>query len=190
MTMGKLSPEARKGIAILAGAGLIVAATVMGLAAWHSSLGERIAQQQTEHDLLSARAAKKAREGAGRLTAANSPERLFLAGATPGLTMAGFQELVGEAAESSGLNVVRIQPFETSDAEAQYEATYRLGIDAEGRLEQLQAFLISVEAMLPLIFVTGLEIRPQMASDAGDPYPSEALRASFRIEAHGWRDQP
>ena len=97
---------------------------------------------------------------------------------------------MGEAAESSGLNVVRIQPFETSDAEAQYEATYRLGIDAEGRLEQLQAFLISVEAMLPLIFVTGLEIRPQMASDAGDPYPSEALRASFRIEAHGWRDQP
>jgi hypothetical protein len=173
MTMGKLSPEARKGLAILAGAGLLAAAIVTGLAAWHGSLGDRIAQQQAERDLLSARVAKKAREGAGRLTAADSPERLFLAGATPGLTMAGFQELVGKAAEASGLSVVRIQPFETSDAEA-----------------KLQAFLISIESMLPLIFVTGLEIRPQMAADAGDPYPSEALRASFRVEAHGWRDQP
>ena len=190
MTMGKLSPEARKGLAILAGAGLLAAAIVTGLAAWHGSLGDRIAQQQAERDLLSARVAKKAREGAGRLTAADSPERLFLAGATPGLTMAGFQELVGKAAEASGLSVVRIQPFETSDAEAKSETTYRLGIDAEGRLEQLQAFLISIESMLPLIFVTGLEIRPQAAADAADPYPSEALRASFRVEAHGWREQP
>jgi hypothetical protein len=190
MTAPRLSTEARKGLVILAGTALIAAAVLMGLVTWRNSLGEQIAQQQAERDLLSARVAKKIREGAGRLTAANSPERLFLTGATPGLTMAGFQELVGGAATNSGLSVVRIQPFEAEDDAAKSETTYRLGIDAEGSLDQLQAFLISIEAMLPLIFVTGLEIRPQAAADAADPYPSEALRASFRVEAHGWKDQP
>ncbi|MFM8747892.1 MAG: type II secretion system protein GspM [Aestuariivirga sp.] len=190
MTALRLSAEARRGLAIVAGAILIAGVSAAGLAAWHGSLEERVAQQQAERDLLAARVEKKVRDGAGRLTAADGPERLFLTGATPGLTMAGFQELVGGAAATSGLSVLRIQPFEASDGEGSSIPAYRLGIDAEGSLEQLRAFLISIEAMLPLMFVTGLEIRPQSAAGAADPYPSEALRASFRVEAHGWSEQP
>jgi hypothetical protein len=190
MSNRELSGEARKGILILAGAVLLAIGLAASLFAWQASLSDRIAQQQAERDLVAARAAKKAREGAGRLTSADSPERLFLAGETPGLTIASFQELVGAAAARSGLNVVRVQPFESGDDDAKTETSYRLGIDAEGSLEQLQAFLVSVEAMLPLIFVTGLDIRPEAATDAAEPYPSEALRASIRVEAHGWRAQP
>lgn len=189
MTGHRFSTEARKGIAILAGAALLAAAGVMAVTAWHANLVQRIAGQQAERDLLEARAARKARDGAGRLTAADTPERLFLAGATPGLTMAGFQDLVGRAAAESGLTVIRIQPFEAS-AGTDNGTSYRLGIDAEGSLEQLVAFLAAAEGMLPLVFVTALDLQPQAAADAGDPYPSEALRASLRLEAHGWSASP
>jgi hypothetical protein len=174
-----LPPAARKGAVILALLLLVVLGLAVGLFAWHGAIGERITTQQAEHDLIAARAARKAQEGAG-----DGVEQMFLTGATPGLMLAAFQERVGESAARSGLTVVRIQGLETGDAEG--KIPFRLGMDAEGSITQMRDFLVDIEASLPVMFVSGLELRPQAAVTEADAFPAEALRASFRIEAYGW----
>lgn len=185
---GAYSAEARKGMVILALAALLAIGLLYLLVAWHSSAADSLAQAQAEHELVAARAAKAQREGATRLTAADNVAAMFLEGNTPGLAFATFQSLVGDAAVRAGLAVKRMQPVDTGDAEA--TAPYRLSMDAEGGIEQLRAFLADVEASLPVMFVTGVEVQPVVAQGEGDGYPSEALRMTFRIEAYGWRTQP
>jgi len=179
-----LPPAARKGAVILALLLLVVLGLAAGLFAWHGAIGERITAQQAEHDLIAARAARKAQEGGLRLRAGDGVEQMFLTGATPGLMLAAFQERVGESAARSGLTVVRIQGLETGDAEG--KTPFRLGMDAEGSITQMRDFLVDIEASLPVMFVSGLELRPQAAVTEADAFPAEALRASFRIEAYGW----
>ena len=45
-------------------------------------------------------------------------------------------------------------------------------------------------ALIGVMFVTGLEIQPAAGEGEADQYPSEALRATVRIEAYGWRAAP
>lgn len=181
------SVEARKGMAVLAVAALAVATFAYLMLTWHSQESERLRQAEAEHDLVAARAAKAARDGATRLTAAADVAPMFLDGATPGLAFAKFQSLAGEAASAAGLAVKRMQPVDTGDGAG--SVPYRLSVDAEGSIAQLRDFLASVESRLPLMFVTGLEIQPVAPEGEGDGYPSDSLRATIRIEAYGWRPQ-
>lgn len=182
------SAEARKGMAILAAAALALCVLVYLLVAWHSAEAGRLAQAEAEHQMVAGRAAKAAKDGATRLTAADNVAPMFLEGATPGLVFARFQSIAGEAATAAGLAVQRMQPADTGDAEA--SVPYRLTMDAEGSIEQLRDFLADVESGLPVMFVTGLEIQPAAGDGAADEYPSEALRMTLRLEAYGWRAQP
>lgn len=182
------SAEARKGMAILAAALVALGVLAYLLLAWHSAAAQRLVEAEAEHQLVSARAAKAAREGATRLTEADNVAPMFLEGATPGLVFAKFQSIAGEAASAAGLEVKRMQPADTGDGEA--GTPYRLNMDAEGSIEQLRDFLADVESGLPVMFVTGLEVQPAARDGAADQYPSEALRMTLRIEAYGWRGQP
>lgn len=183
-----LSPEGRKGAAILAVVALAVAALAYGLFAWQGEESARLAQAQAEYDLVAARAAKALREGAARLSAADNVEQMFLEGATPGIAIASFQKLAGDAAAKSGLSVLRTTPVDAGDAGP--DALYRLSIDAEGSLEQLTSFLAEVERGLPVMIVRRLEVQPAAAEGSSDPFPSETLRITVGIDAYGRGEQP
>ena len=182
------STQARKGMAIIALAVVVLLLVAYAMFAWHSAASERLRQAEAEHQMVAARAAKAVRDGATRLTAADDVAPMFLDGATPGLAFAKFQSIAGEAAQRAGLAVKRMQPVDTGDAAA--SVPYRLSIDAEGSIDQLRAFLADIESTLPIMFVTGLEVQPAAAAGEGGDYPSEALRMTFRVEAYGWRAQP
>lgn len=184
----RYSTEARKGMAVLAVAVLALLALAYSLLAWQQAEADRLRQAVSEHEMVVARAAKAARDGAARLTAADNVAPMFLEGDTPGLAFAKFQSIVGEAASKAGLAVKRMQPVDTGDNEA--GVPYRLSVDAEGSVTQMRDFLVAVEAGLPVMFVTGLEAQPSAATGEGGEYPSEALRMTVRIEAYGWRAQP
>lgn len=182
------SMEARRGMAVLAVAAFAVIVLAYLILAWQSQEAGRLRQAEQQHQLVVARTAKAARDGATRLTAANDVAPMFLDGATPGLAFARFQTAIGDAASAAGLEVKRLQPVDTGDGEA--AMPYRLSLDAEGSIEQLRGFLADVESHLPVMFVTGLDIQPAAAEGEADQYPSEALRMTLRIEAYGWRAQP
>ena len=182
------STEARKGMAVLGVAGLAVAGLVYVIASLHFVAADRLRQAESEHEMVAARAAKAEKDGVARLTEADNVAPMFLDGATPGLAFAKFQSIAGEAASAAGLEVKRMQPVDTGDAEA--TMPYRLNVDVEGSLEQMRDFLADVESGLPLMFVTGLEMQPSTAEGEGDQYPSEKMRMTVRIEAYGWRAGP
>ena len=135
-----------------------------------------------------ARAAKAVREGAARLTAADQVEQMFLAGDTPGLAIANFQNIAGEAASASGLSVVRMTPVDVGDGGE--GRPFRLSIDADGSLAQLEAFLVAIERSLPVMIVSRLELQPAAAEGTADPFPSEALRISVAVDAEGTGAKP
>lgn len=182
------SAEARKGMAVLAVAGLALLAIAYLIVTWHAAALEGLRQAEAEHELVAARAAKAQRDGITRLTEAENVTPMFLEGATPGLAFAKFQSIAGDAAAAAGLAVKRMQPVDTGDGEG--AMPYRLNIDVEGSVEQLRDFLADVESGLPVMFVTGLEIQPAAREGEGAQYPSESLRSTVRIEAYGWRGQP
>lgn len=182
---GRYSGDARRGMAVLAVAGFVLLVIAYFLVAWQQAAAERLRQAAAEHEMVAARAAKAARDGATRLTGADDVTPMFLAGDTPGLAFARFQSIVGEAASAAGLAVKRMQPVDTGDTEA--GMPYRLNVDAEGSIAQMRDFLVAVEAALPVMFVTGLEAQPAAATGEAGQYPSEALRMTIRIEAYGWR---
>jgi Tfp pilus assembly protein PilO len=114
---------------------------------------------------------------------------MFLPGTTPGTTLAAFQSIVSGAAAESGLSIQRMQPLPTD--EVQGLAPYLLAVDAAGSLQQVQAFLVEVEAVLPIVIVTGFDIQPRSAEASSDQfYPSEDLALSLRLEAYAWRASP
>ena len=191
----RYSSEARKGLAVLVLGALAVAGLIYVVFAWHSAAADRLRQAEAEHEMVAARAAKAASEGATRLTEADSVTPMFLEGDTPGLAFARFQSIADKAATDAGLAVKRMQPVDTGDGEA--SAPYRLNVDVEGSIEQLRDFLASIESGLPVMFVTGLEVQPAAAAETpgegeqpGAQYPSESLRTTVRIEAYGWKAQP
>lgn len=188
MNRNGLSAEAAKGAVILAGLFVALLALAYLIFAWHGDAKERLQQAAEQHDLIAARAAKAAREGTARLAAADGVEAMFLDGATPGLAIAAFQRLASDAATASGLSVLRMTPVDI-DAGGQ-DAPYRLSIDAEGSLAQLQAFLAAIEAGLPVMFVTRLDIQPAATEGETAAFPSEALRISLGVDAYGWSASP
>jgi len=114
---------------------------------------------------------------------------MFLPGTTAGTTLAAFQSLVNAAATRTGISVLRTQPLPTD--EVQGLSPYHLAVDAAGSLEQLRAFLATLESDLPVIIVTGFEIEPRSSEGPeAQPYPSEDLAVSLRLEAYAWRGQP
>ena len=183
-----LSPEARRGIAVLGVAALAFLALMYLLLTWHAAAAERLRQAEAENALVAARTAKAVRDGATRLTTADNVTPMFLEGATPGLAFAKFQSIAGDAATAAGLAVKRMQPVDTGDGEG--ATPYRLSVDVEGSIEQLRDFLSDVESRVPVMLVTGLEIQPTAGEGEADQYPSESLRTTVRIEAYGWRAQP
>ena len=183
-----LSPDARRGIAVLGVAALAFLALMYLLLTWHAAAAERLRQAEAENALVAARTAKAVRDGATRLTTADNVTPMFLEGATPGLAFAKFQSIAGDAATAAGLAVKRMQPVDTGDGEG--ATPYRLSVDVEGSIEQLRDFLSDVESRVPVMLVTGLEIQPTAGEGEADQYPSESLRTTVRIEAYGWRAQP
>jgi hypothetical protein len=183
-----LSPLARRGVLAVFASCLLLA----GLAALpyvlQSRLAGEVAAQKAELALLTARASRvEARRQS--LTMADQPERMFLSGATDGAALAAFQIFVNEAAAMTGMSVLRTQPLPGEETEGL--RAHRLSVDASGSIEQLRAFLVAIESTLPVVIVTGFEIGPA-ASDApeGEPYPSEMLSVTLRLEAYAWRGAP
>ena len=190
LRLPRLSPLARRG-------GLIVILGALGLSllaalpyAWHASLSEQASAQRAELALLKEKVRARAEARGPALGADDPVETMFLPGTTPGTTLAAFQSLVGEAAAASGLSVLRLQPLPMDEVEGL--SPYRLAVDAAGGLAEVQSFLVDVEAMLPIVIVTGFDIQPHSAeAPAGQqPYPSEELAISLRLEAYAWRTAP
>lgn len=183
-TNSSLSPLARKGGVIVLG-GLVGLLLLAGLPfLWLGGLGEQVLADKAQYDLLAARAARLSDAGRVRLTEADQPARLFLPGETAGTTLAAFQSIVNAAAVKSGLGIMRMQPLPADTVNGL--SAYRLSVDAAGGIEQLRSFLADIESSLPLIVVSGFEIRPQNSATPGEqPYPSEALALSLRLEAYG-----
>lgn len=184
-TLTGLSQQARKGgLMLLAGLVLLTALAALPFL-WQAGLEEQARAGKAEFDLVSARVRRMAGDHRVRLTAADHPERMFVAGATAGTTLAAFQSLVSAAAVKSGLSVLRMQPLPAEAADGL--SPYRLSVDATASIEQLRAFLADAESTLPIILVTGFEIAPRSAAGpAEQPYPSEDLAVSLRLEAFGW----
>lgn len=183
-----LSAEGRKGVVVLGTGAFIFLFISLMLYLWLSSAQDEVRRLTAERDMVAARAERAQGRSGVLLGPSDNVQPMFLQGATPGLALASFQSVVSEAATASGLSVKRMQPMETGDAAA--KSPYRLGLEAEGSLEQLRDFLTRIESMLPVMFVTGLEVRPSSPEASQDPFPSEALRISARIDAYGWRASP
>lgn len=183
-----LSPEARKGVLVAAGGLVLMIAAVVLPYLWQAQLAQQVAAQKAELELVEARAAR-ANDRNPRLTESDKPERMFLPGTTAGTTLAAFQSIVGEAAARTGMSVLRTQPLPTDQIEGL--SPYRLAVDATGSLEQLRAFLVTLESTLPIIIVTGFEIQPRSSEGpAAQPYPSEDLAVSLKLEAYAWTGKP
>lgn len=184
-----LSPLARKGAFIAGGAfaGLLVAAVLPY--AWYAGSAADLEGARASYELLQARAERLASGAAPRITEADHPEDMFLPGTTDGTTIAAFQSLVTERAGQSGLSVLRMQPLPSEPVKGL--SPVRLAVDASGSLEQLRAFLADLEAGLPVVIVSGFDIVPAGAQGAeADPYPSENLAVTLRLEANVWRPTP
>jgi hypothetical protein len=185
----KLSARARKGALILLASAILLVALAVVPFFWNASLRERAAAQEADLALVKARVL--ARQGARGpvLTEQDEVQSMFLSGATAGSTLAEFQTIVGEAATASGISVLRMQPLPTEEAAGL--SPYRLAVDAEGGLEQLQSLLLDIEALLPVVIVSGLDVVPRSAGGSEpQPYPSEELAITLRLEAYAWRGAP
>lgn len=179
-----LSPLARKGGLTMLAGGVIAVLLAVGPFLWLGGLREQAAADKTQYDLIAARAARLAEGGGVRLTEADQPGRLFLPGETAGTTLAAFQSVVNEAALRSGLAITRMTPLPAETVEGL--PVYGLSVDATGSIAQLRSFLADIESGLPLVIVTGFEIKPQaVAGSEEQTYASEALALSLRLEAYG-----
>lgn len=186
LSIPSFSPQAAKGGAIVSAAALLLLVFAALPYMWNAGISAELDVKQAELDLLKAKLAAREGRGGPALTAADGIGRMFLPGTTDGTTLAAFQALVNEQAAATGLSVLRMQPLE---AEADGGISpYRLAVDAAGSLEQLKTFLIGIEAMLPVVMVTGFEIQPR-SSEGGEaqPYPSDDLTVSLRLEAYAWK---
>lgn len=183
----RLSPLAMKGGAIVLAAVLLLLAFAVFPLLWQAGLRDEAALQQAQLDLLKAKLAARAGRGPV-LTEAQPLDTMFLPGSTAGTTLAAFQETVGATAAVSGLSVLRMQPLAVEETGGL--TSYRLSVDVSGSLEQLRAFLVDIEAMLPLVMVTGFDIGPQSDEGSAPAYPSENLAASLRLEAYAWKGTP
>jgi hypothetical protein len=189
LSLPRLTPLARRG-------GLIVITTALALLllaalpyVWHASLSEQASARSAELALLKEKARARAAARGPALGPDDPVESMFLPGTTPGTTLAAFQSLVSDAAAASGLNVLRLQPLPTDEVEGL--SPHRLAVDAAGSLAEVQSFLVDVEAMLPIVIVTGFDIQPRAAQASGEqPHPSEDLAISLRLEAYAWRAAP
>ncbi len=185
----KFSPRAMKGARILLASVLLLLLLAVLPYVWHASLRQQVAAQTAELDLVKARVLARESARGPVLSEKDQLQDMFLPGTTAGTTLAAFQTLVSEAAAASGINVLRMQPLPTVEVEGL--SPYRLAVDAAGSLEQLQAFLLDVEAMLPVVIVSGFEIVPRAAGGSEpQPYPSEDLAITLRLEAYAWRGAP
>jgi type II secretory pathway component PulM len=184
-----LSPRATKGASIVLACALLLLLLAVLPYVWHASLRQQAAAQTSELDLVRAKVLARESARGPVLTGQDPLPTMFLPGTTAGTTLAAFQTLVSESATASGISVLRMQPLPTD--EVQGLSPYRLAVDAAGSLEQLQAFLLDIEAMLPVVIVSGFEIVPRSA-DGGEPqpYPSEDLAITLRLEAYAWRGAP
>jgi len=180
--------KAAVGGVIVLGAALVLLIFALLPFFWQASLRGEAAALQAELDLLKAKLAQRSGQGGPVLTDAQPLESMFLPGNTAGTTLASFQELVGTTAAISGLAVLRMQPLPVEERGGL--ASYRLSVDVTGSLEQLRAFLVDVEAMLPVVIVSGFDIGPQSDGEVGQAYPSEDLAASLRLEAYAWKGTP
>lgn len=184
MLAATLSPRARKGAVIAAAGIMLLLAIALFPFLWYEQLRDELAIQKAELALVSARAERSAGLRT-KITEADRPERMFLPGTTAGTTLASFQSLVNSAAARSGLNILRMQPMPSDEAAGAFP--YRLAVDMSGGLLQVRSFLADVESGLPLMIVTSLEIIPRSTED---PYRSDDIAVSLRLEAFGWRDTP
>lgn len=189
LRLAALSPIALKGGLIVLAAALLLCVLAVLPYVWHGHLLGQAAVQTAELDLLKAKVQARASARGPVLTEADQLENMFLPGSTAGTTLAAFQSIVNEAAGASGISVLRMQPLPAEEAKGL--SPYRLAVDATGSLEQVQSFLAGVESMLPMVIVTGLEIRPGSTDGAEvESYPSENLAVSLRLEAYSWRAVP
>jgi hypothetical protein len=186
LSVPALSPRAMKGAWIVLGAVLLLLLAAVLPYVWHVSLRQQAAAQSAELDHLKARVLARENARGPVLTEQDQLQDMFLPGTTAGTTLASFQTIVSEAAAASGIGVLRMQPLPTDEVEGL--SPYRLSVDATGSLEQLQQFLLSVETMLPVVIVSGFDIVPRAAGGAEpQPYPSEDLAITLRLEAYAWR---
>jgi hypothetical protein len=185
----KLSPLARKGGWIVLALALLFLLLAILPFVWHASLRQQAARQDAELDLVKARVLARQSARGPALTEKDQVQGMFLSGTTAGTTLAEFQTLVSEAAAASGISVLRMQPLPSD--EMQGLSPYLLAVDATGSLEQLRAFLLEIETMLPVLIVSGFEIVPRSAEGSeAQPYPSEDLAITLKLEAYAWRGAP
>ena len=188
LSLQHLSPLARRGGAIIVLSGLVVLLLAALPYVWHASLSDRASAKSAELALLKERVLARAAAQGPALGADDAVESMFLPGTTPGTTLAAFQSIVSESAAASGLSVLRLQPLPTEEVTGL--SPYRLAVDAAGSLAEVQSFLVDVESMLPIVIVTGFDIQPRSAASAEQPYPSEDMAVSLRLEAYAWRAAP
>ena len=180
-----LSPTALKGAVIVLAAALALVALASLPFLWRASLQSSAEAQKAELDLVRAKVLAQVKMRGPRLTAADDVAQMFLPGATAGTALAAFQSLVSTAADESGMSVLRMQPLPTDEESGL--SPFRLSVDLSGSLDQLTALLAGLESGLPLVTVAGLEVQPRGDANASQPYASEDIAVSLKLEAFSWR---
>jgi Tfp pilus assembly protein PilO len=179
-----MTTKATWGLALLVGAVVLLAGLAALPFALHASELDGLAEKRLELRFMEARLKAAQGDPKNRLTEADEIGPLFVKGTTAGLAIAEMQDFASQLAQSSGLQVLRLQPLQ-ADRDGDLSAL-RIEADVTGSLDGLSQFLLKVEAGQPFIFVNRMKIvAPENASATG-ALPSDQLTATLQLESFGW----
>lgn len=180
-----LSRAGAMGLAMAAGAVVLLAIAASLPYFWHSAIVAQLSESRELLTLIESKSRTAANRKGAALTPADDIAPLFVTGGTAGLALAELQRLAGTLAEQNGLVVERTQPLPAEEKNG--AATLRLEIETSGSIEGLRGFLHGLETGTPLIFVRSAHISAGSAeADAGGSLPSERLSVRLELEAYGW----
>ncbi len=180
-----LSRAGAMGLAMAAGAVVLLAIAASLPYFWHSAIVAQLSESRELLTLIESKSRTAANRKGAVLTPADDIAPLFVTGGTAGLALAELQRLAGTLAEQNGLVVERTQPLPAEEKNG--AATLRLEIETSGSIEGLRGFLHGLETGTPLIFVRSAHISAGSAeADAGGSLPSERLSVRLELEAYGW----
>lgn len=146
---------------------------------WYSQIHNVQVERERELRLIETKLASAASKSSPVLADANKVGEMFLQGTTQGTAIAEFQTLLNTSAMKTGMIIERLQPLQTETRSN--ISILNMEIVAAGSLESLSAYLLAIEAGLPIVFITDAEISPQ--HNLQSSYPSESLKVNLRLQA-------
>ncbi|MFO1035954.1 MAG: type II secretion system protein GspM [Geminicoccaceae bacterium] len=183
--MDRLSPSARKLVAVLVLVLVVAAVAALAAAPWlllrHQD--EELARVDKRLEDLRARLPLRD-ELTAKLRALQqngAADQAIVRGATSAIAAASLQEKLAGLATEQNVAVDRVQILE-SEAAAPY-VKVGLRIDVSGTVESVRNLLYTIETGQPVLFVRAMDLRLPEASDTSTG-PSDMLAGSIEVFAY------